>query len=626
MTPIRTAAAPDQAPHSAKTPGTSRLRRSIPAVLAAAVIALAPAAGTLPAATAASSEASGTTLKLALTGDIDSLNPFKAILASSTNILALQYQSLVAYGPKNNEDIPSMADKWETSPDGKVWTFHLPKDRKWSDGEPITAKDGAWTFKAIQTNDELKQANGSLLSSVQSVEAKDDETLVITLNAPQAPNPGTQLPIMPEHVWSKVGDPAKYTNDKDTVGSGPFIVTSYDKTAGVSLKSNPYYWEGKAKIDGITYAPYKNTDAAVQALKTGEVDLISGLTPAQYKALQNQPGITTNAGTGRRYQAIGINPGTTTPENKLIGDGNPALQDVQLRRAIVMAIDNKTLLEKVLQGLGQEATGEVPLAYPQYNWDTKDLPLKYNPKAANELLDKAGYTKGADGIRLDKTGKPLKLRLAGRNSEPTHQQMADYVKPWLKEIGIDVTTVMKSSAQLNDDSVVGNFDLYFTGWGMGPDPDFQLSINTCASRPNADGTGATSENNYCSPEFDAIFKQQHEELDQAKRSALVKKAQELIYNAAVNNVMYYANTLEAYRSDKFEPFVTQPEEGGVITGQNGPWGYYSATPVSSKSGTEQSDGGFNPAAVIVPAVIVVVLAAGGFVLYRRRNATAGDRE
>ncbi|MEC5181439.1 peptide/nickel transport system substrate-binding protein [Arthrobacter sp. CG_A4] len=620
MSPTRTAT-PTTSPRQRKKPSGVRL----PALLAAAVVVLAPAVMAVPA-TATGSTAGGTTLKLALTGDIDSLNPFKAILASSTGILALQYQSLVAYGPKNNEDVPNMADTWETSTDGKVWTFHLPRDRKWSDGQPITANDGAWTFNAIQTNDQLKQANGSLLSSVASVEARDDETLVITLKAPQAPNPGTQLPIMPQHVWSKVENPATFANDKATVGSGPFTVTSYDKAAGVTMKSNPYYWQGKAKVDAITYAPYKNSDAAVQALKTGEVDLISGLTPAQYKALQNQPGITTNAGTGRRYQAIGINPGTQTPENTPIGDGSTALHDVELRRAIVMAVDNKTLLEKVLQGLGQEATGEVPAAYPQYNWDTTDLPLKYNPKAANELLDKAGYAKGADGIRLDKAGNPLKLRLMGRNTDPAHQQMADYVKPWLKEIGVEVTTVMKSSAQVNDDSTVGNYDLYFTGWGMGPDPDFQLSINTCASRPNADGTGATSENNYCSPEFDALFKKQHEELDQNKRSGLVKQSQEMIYNAAVNNVMYYANTLEAYRSDKFEPFVTQPSKGGVITGQNGPWGYYSATPVGLKtSTTAEASAGFNPALVIVP-VVVLALAAGGYLLYRRRNATAGDRE
>ncbi|MGA7206045.1 MAG: ABC transporter substrate-binding protein [Specibacter sp.] len=610
---------------SANSGRKGRSRRPLAAAVLALSLAMAPLAIAPAAVAATDTPAGGTVLKLALTGDIDSLNPFKAILASSTSILGLEYQSLVAYGPKNNEEIPGMADKWETSPDGKVWTFHMPKDRKWSDGEPITAKDAEWTFKAIQTNDALKQANGGLLESVVSVAATDDETLVLTLKEPQAPNPGTQLPIMPAHIWSKVPDPATFTNEKDSVGSGPFVIANYDKSSGVTLKANPNYWQGKAKIAGITYVPYKNTDAAVQALKTGEIDIVSGLTPAQYNALKNVSGITTNAGAGRRYQAIGINPGTKTHDGTPMGDGNPALQDLKVRQAIVMAIDNKTLLEKVLQGLGQPATGEVPAAYPLYHWGTKDLPLQYNVAEANKLLDEAGYTKGSDGIRVDKKGAPLKLRLMGRNTDPTHQQMADYIKPWLKEIGIDVSTVMKSSAQVNDDSTVGNFDLYFTGWGMGPDPDFQLSINTCASRPNADGTGATSENNFCDPAFDAIYKAQHVELDQAKRSALVGQAQEMIHNSAVNDVMYYANSLEAYRSDKFEPFTTQPEKGGVITSQNGPWSFYYATPVSSTSSTDPSSEGFNPAFVVVPLVIVL-LAGGGFVLYRRRRTTADERE
>lgn len=574
----------------------------------------------------AADESSGSTLKLALTGDIDTLNPFLAILATSSNILALQYQNLVAYGPDQNEEIPGMAESWETSEDGTVWTFKIPADRKWSDGEPITANDAAWTFSAIQNNDELKQANGALLTSVSQVVAEDDETLVITLSAPQASNPGTQLPIMPEHIWSEVGDPAAFENDKDAVGSGPFTVVSYDKAAGVTMKANPNYWQGKAKVDGITWVPYKNSDAAVQALKTGEIDVVSGLTPVQYKALQNQPGITTNAGTGRRYQAIAINPGTTTVDNEVLGDGNPALQDPELRRAIAMGIDSNTLLEKVLQGLGQEATGEIPMTYPLYHWDTDELPLAYNPEEANKVLDEAGYAMGPDGIRLDKEGKPLKLRLMGRNSDPTHQQMADYIGPWMKAIGIEINTEMKAPAQVNDDSTFGNFDMYFTGWGIGPDPDYQLSINQCSSRPNADGTGATSENSLCDPEFDKLYLAQHAELDQDKRSELVQQAQEIIYNSAVNKVLFYANSLEAYRSDKWEPFTTQPSEGGVITSQNGPWGYYSATPIGAdvaEAGTSEESG--TNTALIVSIAVVVILGIAVIVFIRRRGSSAEDR-
>ena len=602
-------------------------QRKVAAGLLAGIVVLAPGALASPAlaATTPAEEPAGTTLKLALTADIDSLNPFKAILASSTSILALQYQNLVAYGPENNEEVPGMAESWKTSDDGTVWTFHLPADREWSDGEPITAKDAEWTFQAIQDNDELKQANGALLTSVEKVEATDDETLVMTLAEPQAPNPGTQLPIMPEHVWSQVDDPAAFANDTDAVGSGPFTVVKYDKTAGVTMKANPNFWQGEAKISGITFAPYKNSDAAVQALKTGELDVVNGLTPAQFQALENEPGITTNAGTGRRYQAIAINPGTETADGTAMGDGNAALHDVDLRRAIAMAIDSGTLLEKVMQGLGEEATGEVPAAYPVYQMSGQDLSLAYDPEAANALLDKAGYPMGADGLRIDKNGTPLQLRLMGRNTDPIHQQMADYVKPWLKVIGIDVSTVMKASAQVNDDSVLGNYDLYFTGWGMGPDPDFQLSMNQCSSRPNADGTGATSENNFCSADFDALFLEQHSELDQDKRSELVNDAQQMIYDSAVNKVLYYANALEAYRSDRFEPFTTQPAQGGVITGQNGPWGYYSATPVGLASTGSEADAGVNPLVVGVPIALVVIIGAGAFLFIRRRRSTADER-
>ncbi|WP_247828183.1 ABC transporter substrate-binding protein [Arthrobacter antioxidans] len=616
-------------PDPTGTPGTStwgrhaRLRRAVSA-LAALSLALVPGSLASSAATAAE-EPDPVTLKLALTGDIDSLNPFIAILASSTNILTMQYEGLVSYSAENNEVVPGLAESWETSEDGTEWTFTFAEDRKWSDGEPITANDAAFTFRAIEESDALKQANGSLLESIKSVEATDDQTLVITLNEPQAPNPGSSLAIVPEHIWSEVEDPATFANDKDAVGSGPFTVVDYSATSGVTMKANPNYWRGKAKVDGVTFVPYRNSDAAVQALRTGELDVVGGLTPAQFKALENEPNITTNAGAGRRYQAINLNSGTVNSEGNIMGDGNPALQDVELRKAIIRAIDSNTLLERVLEGLGQPATGEIPAVYPLYHWDTDELPYSYDPEAANKILDDAGYEMGADGLRTDKEGNPLRLRLAGNNTQATHQQMADYITPWLREIGIEVVSESMAPAQLNDDSTLGNYDMYFTGWGIGPDPDFQLSINQCSSRPNADGTGAISESNWCSPEFDALYKEQHTELDQERRSELVVEAQKLIYDGAVNNVLFYSDSLEAYRSDRFEPFTTQPTEGGVILGQNGPWGVYSATPVSSVE--TASVAAPNPTAVIAPiAGVLVVGGIAAFFLVKRRRATADDRQ
>ncbi len=561
-------------------------------------------------------------MKVALTSDIDTLNPFLAIFSSSTGILRLQYESLVDNG-LNNEIVPGLADTWQTSSDGKTWTFDIPADRKWSDGQPLTAQDAAWTFNAVKTQPALQKANGGLVTNISSVTAKDDHTLVMVLAAAQASNPGSELPIVPQHVWSKV-DASTYGNDKDTVGSGPYVISSYTQGQNVELTTNPNFWRGPAKIGGLTYVSYKSTDAAVQALRTGEVDLVSGLTPAQFNSLKGQQGISTNSGAGRRYQALAINPGTTSVKGKAMGNGNPALKDPKLRAAIVTAVDKNTLLDKVIQGYGKAAETEEPAVYPLYHGYADGAEKHaFDLAEANRMLDDAGYEKGSDGIRLDKDGDPLTLRLMGRNSDPTHPLMANYVKAWMKDIGINLTVSMVSPNQVNVTSTLGQYDLYFTGWGIGPDPDFQLSINQCSSRPNPDGSGATSENNYCDPDFDKLYTAQHTELDQTKRSELVRQAFTMINNASVNAVLFYADSLEAYRSDKFGSFSTQPVKGGVISGQNGYWGFYSAQPVTADQTSAQ--GGVPGWAIGVGAAVVVIIVAGVIVLVRRRTPAA-DKE
>jgi len=150
-------------------PGRTRQSswRRLVAVVAALVLALPlGSAVVIPILTAAATQ--GDNLKVALIGDIDTLNPFLAILAASTNILRFQYESLVQYG-KNNELVPGLASVWQTSSDGKVWTFTIPVDRKWSDGQPLTADDVAWTFSAVQSMKALQQANGALVTNIASV-------------------------------------------------------------------------------------------------------------------------------------------------------------------------------------------------------------------------------------------------------------------------------------------------------------------------------------------------------------------------------------------------------------------------------------------------------------------------
>jgi peptide/nickel transport system substrate-binding protein len=604
--------------------GLHTRRRRITRVLAAGGLALAVALAPLGISTGAVAAEGDSKVRIALTGDIDTLNPFLNVLSTGGAIIDFQYEPLVEWSQEDNTEYPAIAESWEVSDDAMEWTFTLEPDAKWSDGEPIIAEDVIWTIEAIQNNDALKMSNGPLVENIDSLEAPDDLTVVMKMKSPQAPNPGVDLPIVPSHVWAKIDKPEEAKDDKDVVGSGPYTTVESSKTSGVTMKANPNYRHGESKNGGIVFIPYKNMDAAIQALKTSEVDIVDDMTIAQFDSLKGVEGVTTINGLGKAASNIAINPGAKDIEGKPMGDGNPVLQDLVVRQAIVRAIDNETLREKIRQGKAEPGTGVVPPIYSDFHWSEspKDLPLAYDPVAANKLLDDAGYKKGADGIRLDKSGKPIELRILGRSSNATHQQIADYLGPWLEEIGIATNVSMKSDAQVNDDSTLGLYDMFFTGWSVGPDPDFQLSINLCSSRPNADGTGATTESNWCDPEFDKLYAQQHSELDPKKRAETVIEMQKIKYNAAVSNAMYYPDRLQAYRSDRFTNVKLQPAEGGVLVRQNGPWGVYELEPVS---GADAAEGGSSATWWIVGGVVAVVV-VGGFVIANRRKASADDQE
>lgn len=607
-------------PHPARS---SRPRATLGRV-AAAVLALATS---LTFAVSASPKAVADdkpTLKIAITSDIDSLNPFLTIYSTPIQILHQQFLGLTEWD-NANKIMPGVAEKWSTSSDGKTWTYTIG-DRKWSDGQAVTAKDAEFTYNSIMTNTKLQGPNGSLVTNFASVKATDDKTLVITLKQPQAANPGVNdIAIVPEHIWSKV-DPATYADDGSKgveVGDGPFVIEKYAKDQYVQLKANDTFYQGAPKVSGIIYTYYKDTDAAVQALKSGDVDLVSGLTAAQFTALKGQSGITTSDGAGRRYLSLAINPGAMSIKGEAMGNGNAVLKDAKVRRAISMAIDNKTLVDKVLSGHGQVGVTEEPPVYPDYF----GLPSGTNAYAfdiagANKILDDAGYAKGSDGVRRDKSGKPIVLRLMGKTSEPAQVTMSQFIVGWLKQIGITAQPKMVASSQVGTDSTLGNYDMYFDSWGIGPDPDFQLGINTCASRPNKDGSGNTSENNWCDPAFDKLYEQQHAELDPAKRADLVKQAYGVMYEANVSHVIYYANVLEAYNSAKFTDFQRVPDKTGPIMGQSSYAGLYSATPVSGAASTSSSSGGLGTGGIIgIVVAALAVLGIGGWLLARRGKAS-----
>ncbi len=565
------------------------------------------------------------TMRIATSGFVDTFNPFVSIYLLPTNLIRYMYENLVQNSDVDGSPTKGLADHWDVTDGGKTWTFTLQDDLEWSDGEPITSADVKYTFDQMMEVPELSVANGSLVSNFDTVEAPDDKTVVITLKEAQAPNPAIEIPIVPEHIWSEISNPAEYANDKDVVGSGPFLLESYKANQFITLKANPTFWDGAPKIDKIQYVYYTNSDAQVQALRSGDVDFVSGLTPTQYDALKDVEGITVHSGIGRRYSSFSINSGLKTVDGRPFGTGNPALQDVEVRQAIRLGTDTKTLLDKVLGGLGDPGTSFIPASYPQWTLPTDDPAVKelaYDPEKAKEKLDADGWTVGEDGIRV-KDGQKLSVRLTIDASDPTELSISQYFQPWMKEIGIDVQVVSTDSDTISAASVSGDYDIYLSGWSIGPDPDYQLGINTCAALPTeTDGTGATNQDGWCNAEFDKMYQEQRTELDPAAREKIVHDMLALNFTDTAQITYWFANGLEAYRSDRFTGFRMMPADGGIIANQSGYWGFKDVAPVSAEDGTAPASDGPN-VGLIVTGVVIALIVIGGVIYFvvRRRKST-----
>ena len=588
------------------------------AIAAAVGLAAAPPSIALANETASVEPADASTMRIATSGFVDSFNPFTSIYLAPTNALRYIYENLVQYSQEDGSPTGGLAEKWESEEDGAKWVYTLREGLKWSDDEPITSEDVKWTYEQIMTDEVMASANGSLVANFESVEAPDDRTLIINMKKPQAAVPGTEIPVVPKHIWSEIDDPGKFANDKDVVGSGPFILKSYAANQSYELEANPNFWNGKPEIDRIQYVYYTDADASIQALRAGEIDFISGLTPTQYRALENQDGIALNSGIGRRYTSLALNPGFHTRSGEPYGNGNPALHDKAVRQAIRLAIDSDALIKNVMEDQATAATSFIPASYEKWMLPEDDPAIvKFDPEAAKQKLDEAGWRLGSDGVR-EKDGKKLNLRLQIDGSSSTEQALAEYIKPWLGDVGIGVKVVSTDSDTLSTEANAANYDMYFSGWSLSPDPDYQLGINTCDQLPTkTDGTGGTSQDGYCNPEFDKLYKKQQVELDESKRIEIVHEMLAMNYEDSVSVVLYYPNQLEAYRSDRFEGFAKMPAENGIIANQSGYWGFQ---PVESVGEGGASGGPQTGLWVVIGGVVVAGVIAVGVAANRRKKS------
>jgi peptide/nickel transport system substrate-binding protein len=628
-----------------------RTPRRVAAVLAAAGLALMglALAGTPSGAAPAEDTV---TFRVGMTNEVDSFNPFLGIEVESYEMWALTYDYMITYSMEDMSPQPGLATSWETSDDGLTWTFDIRDDVTWSDDQPLTAADIAYTYNRVLDGGPESPTWGSYLTSVTKIEAPDDTHVVLTLEKPNAVLPLLPIPIVPEHIWKDVSekDVKSYatepTDGQPVVGSGPFRLV--EGTAGGStyrFEKNPDYWQGEPHVDEVVFQVYKSDDPMVQALIKGEIDFAEDITPLQVKALENESGITALNGNSPGFDEIAFNTGAVDTESgKPLGDGNPALQDPKFRHALGYALDLDQIIEKVYQGAGLPGDTIIPPAYSTYRWEPPDdQAFSFDLDKAGSLLDDAGYAKGSDGKRTTPDGSPLgTLRLFARSENKKSVDTMSYFKEWLGELGIDSEVTTMESNKLTNVILDAEFDVFQWGWYVEPDPDSMLSYMTCDQR------GGWSDSWYCNPEYDDLYKEQNGATDDAQRADTVKRMQEILFQDSPYLVTAYNTIGEAFRSDRFACFQPQPDPGGILLFQYGVHNYLNLRPAdeagdcdgiesalgaqtgdgsggTSGSASDDSDDGGMPLMVGGGVLLGAVVLGGGAWALRRR-ATTADRE
>ena len=314
-----------------------------------------------------------------------------------------------------------LATGYSVSEDGLTWQVTIRNDVKFTDGEPLTAEDVAFTYNTVKETSSVND-----FTMLDHAEAADDTTVIFHMTRPFSIWPYTmaEVGILPEHAY----DSATYGTEP--VGSGRYILKQWDKGQQVILEANPDYYGEAPKMKQVTIL-FMEEDAAFLAAQSGQVDLaytsatyseeeVDGYTLAAYESVDNR---------GLNLPAVSE---TTDSEGRTLG--NDFTSDVLVRRAINIGVDRQEMIDHVLNGYGSPAYS----VCDQLPWYNEASEVAYDPEGAAALLDEAGWVLGEDGVR-EKDGVQAKMNLLYSNGDSVRQALAADFADQMEELGIICT-------------------------------------------------------------------------------------------------------------------------------------------------------------------------------------------
>ncbi len=438
----------------------------------------------------------GGEFKQAVTLDAKSFHVYQTTDATSRLYQNMVYASgLWQRDAKTLAPIPGMADQWTISPDGRVYTFNLRKDMKWSDGTPITADDFEWTY-SLASNPANRYPYIEGLKDIASLRATDDYVLEIQLK--QAICTGLvvadSITPLPRHVWGQYSwtDPAKNPEVMNpTVVSGPYKLKEWKQNDHATFVRNEAYYRGATNFDSTTVRVVSNAATQMQLLKSGEIDF-APVAITDYDDAKKSDNL-------KLYEWS-----PDAPEWDFIGLNlrRAFLKNVAVRRALATAMPRQQIVDQAYRGLAKPMFSTFAPTSWVFNPDVARY--DYNIDAAKSMLQAAGYKLNAQGKLVDKDNKAVpKLKILYNTTNKRREQVATMVRDEFKKLGLDADAVgMEFQAYqdyLKKDPY--DYDMYVLGWRTSQDPYFTYQLWSQDSIP-AYNAGA-----YVNADVEKLFEQ-----------------------------------------------------------------------------------------------------------------------
>ncbi|MBW2651351.1 MAG: ABC transporter substrate-binding protein [Deltaproteobacteria bacterium] len=464
------------------------------------------------------------TLKLAMDADPVSLDPHVQLSGGMLQFSHMVFDPLVRWNKSGGFD-PRLATKWERL-DDLTMRFHLRKGVKFHSGNPFTAKDVEWTVERLKKSPDFK----GLFEPFEGVKVFDDYTVDIVTKKPYALllnmatyifpmdskfYTGTDAAGKPKDAIVKIGPSFALTNES---GTGKYRVTGREQGLKTVFEEFADYWdkESPGNVDKIILTPIKNDATRVAALLSGDVDFIMPVPPQDYSRIRKNKNSKLITMSGSRIITCQLN-----------SKRRPELANRLVRQAIVYATNNNGIVKKIMKGTASVAGQQAPKGFAGYK---ENLVPRYNLKKAKALMKEAGYENGFECTMI-----------SPNNRYVNDEKIAEAFAGMLSKIKIKVNLKAMPKAQYWDQFDAQVADMQIIGWH----PDTEDSANytefllMCPDKET--GYGQYNSGNYCNPEVDRLVLASQTETNLAKRSAMLQKVEQILYDDAAYVPFHWQN-------------------------------------------------------------------------------------